>query len=849
MKVHELHVFPRLPELLRPLEFLAKNLWFSWNWEAVRLFLRLDPEVWEKSWHNPVAMLGLLSPEALEAAAQDDSFVAELERVYEEFSKYLARPTWFQDAYSSEDDFLVAYFSMEYGLDEGLPIYSGGLGMLAGDHLKSSSDLGVPLVGVGLLYQKGYFQQRLNLDGWQQEVYPDNDWYNMPVTLERDAEGNPIRVDVDLLGEKVYAQVWRVQVGRTPLYLLDTNLPENRPHHRGITDQLYGGDRDKRIRQEIVLGIGGVRALEALGLRPTVYHMNEGHSAFLAIERIRSLMKQWKLSFHEARELVWATNVFTTHTPVPAGNEHFDPNLVRKYLEPMLPELGISWSEFLAFGQEEPGISPTYCLTVLALKLSAFCNGVSRLHGQVSRNMWRKLWPGLPEPEIPIKHITNGIHTRSWISHDMAALYDRYLGPKFVEEPADQKVWERVDLIPDGELWRVHEIRKQRLIAFARRRLREYYRRQGASLQSIQAAEEVLDPNALTIGFARRFAAYKRADLILRDPERLRRILTNPERPVQIIFAGKAHPQDHEGKKLIRRIVHFARDPGLRRHIVFLEDYDVAVARYMVQGVDVWLNNPRRPLEASGTSGMKAAANGAINVSILDGWWDEAYRPEVGWAIGSGEIYASAEEQDYVESQLLYELLENEIVPLFYERDKIGLPRGWIRMMKESIKSLAAYYNTHRMVREYTELFYLPAHHYHRRLFQENGDPARKLAAWRKRVAQYWSEVKVVAEGEIPEEGIRVGDRIRLRARVRLGELTPEDVTVQAIVGPMDTRCQIYEPYAYEMELKESDGPEYVYECEVECKRSGRTGFAVRVLPHHPDLVHPFTPVLVTWEQ
>lgn len=848
MKVHELHVFPRLPELLRPLEFLARNLWFSWNWEAVRLFLRLDPEAWEKAYHNPIAMLGMLSPETLEAAAQDDSFVAELERVYEQFSKYLARTTWFQETYPAEDDFLVAYFSMEYGLDEGLPIYSGGLGILSGDHLKSASDLGVPLVGVGLLYQRGYLQQRLNLDGWQQEHYTDNDWYRMPVTLEKDAAGHPVKVSVDLAGDRVWAQVWRVQVGRTPLYLLDTNLPENPPQHRGITGQLYGGDRDMRIRQEIVLGIGGGRALDALGLRPTVYHMNEGHSAFLALERIRSLMSRWGLTFDQARELVWATNVFTTHTPVPAGNEHFDPNLVRKYLEPLTKELGISWSEFLALGQEEPGVSPTYCLTVLALKLSAFCNGVSRLHGSVSRNMWRKLWPGLPEPEIPISHITNGIHTRTWISHDMAELYDRYLGPKFVEEPADQKVWERVDLIPDGELWRVHEIRKERLIAFARRRLREYYRRQGASLQSIQAAEEVLDPHALTIGFARRFAAYKRADLILKDPDRLRRILTNPERPVQIIFAGKAHPQDNDGKELIRRIIHFARDPGLRRHIVFLEDYDLAVARYMVQGVDVWLNNPRRPLEASGTSGMKAAANGAINVSILDGWWDEAYRPGVGWAIGSGEVYADPAEQDYVESQLLYELLENEIVPLFYDRDKIGLPRGWIRMMKASIKSLAGYFNTHRMVREYTERFYLTAHHYYRRLFQDNGAPAKRLAEWRRKVSAQWSGVSVVADGEIPEEGIKTGDRIQLKAVVRVGQLTKDDVTVQAVVGPMDSQGQILIPEVHEMEFVGQDGDALRYQCEIECTRAGRLGYAVRVLPHHPDLVHPFTPVLVAWE-
>ncbi len=848
MKVRQFHVVPRLPQLLRPLEILAKNLWFSWNWEAVRLFLRLDPITWEKAYQNPVAMLGMLPPETFEEAANDDSFVAELERVYENFSKYLSAPTWFQEAFPDDQKLQVAYFSMEYGLDEGLPIYSGGLGILSGDHLKSSSDLGIPLVGVGLLYQKGYLRQVLNLDGWQQEVYPDNDWYSMPVTLERDAAGNPVKVFVDLLGQPVYAQVWRVQVGRTPLYLLDTNLPENPPEHRHITDQLYGGDRDMRIRQEIVLGVGGVRALAALGLRPTVYHMNEGHSAFLALERIRNLVTRYGFSYKEARELVWATNVFTTHTPVPAGNEHFDPDLVRKYLEPMAREIGLSWEEFLALGQEIPGSSPTYCMTVLALRLSAFCNGVSKLHGQVSRNMWKNIWPGLPEPEIPIGSITNGIHTRSWISHDLANLFDRYLGPKFVEEPADQRIWERVDLIPDGELWRTHEIRKERLIGFVRRRLRDYFRRQGASLRAIQEAEEVLNPEVLTIGFARRFAAYKRADLIFKDPERLIKILTDPDRPAQIIFAGKAHPQDTQGKEIIRKIIRYARDPRLRNHVVFVEDYDIAVARYLVQGVDVWLNNPRRPLEASGTSGMKAAANGALNVSVLDGWWDEAYRPEVGWAIGSGEVYDNPEEQDYVESQLLYNLLENEIIPLYYERDKSDLPRGWIKMMKASIKSLAGYFNTHRMVREYTERFYLDAHRTGEKLSQDNGAPAKQLATWRDKVAAAWPQVRIQADGEVPEE-IHTGDGFPVKAYVTLGNLTPDDLTVQVVIGPLDSDFNIVEPHTQDMEFVEQKDGTATYATEVQCTHSGRVGYAVRVLPHHDNLVHPYTPPLVTWEQ
>jgi starch phosphorylase len=848
MRVRHFHVRPNIPKELAPLQEIARNLWFSWNWEAVQLFIRLSPSLWEKSYQNPVLMLGTLPQADLIAAAKDESFVANVERVYHSFQQYLQSPSWFSEAHGAEGRVQVAYFCCEYGIDEGLPIYSGGLGVLSGDHLKSASDLGVPLVGVGLLYQKGYFRQILSLDGWQQELYPDNDWYNMPVAMETRKDGTPLEIEVDIGGEPVRARVWRVDVGRTPLYLLDSNLRGNSDRSREITSTLYGGDREMRIRQEILLGVGGVRALKALGCAPTVYHMNEGHSAFLIVERIRDLMSSRKIPFAEAREIVFATSVFTTHTPVPAGNEQFDPELLRKYLEPEARPLGLPWEELLTLGQSNPSRGKDFGMTVFALRSAAFANGVSKLHGQTSRRMWKELWPALPETEVPIRSVTNGIHTRSWISHEVAELFVRYLGPRFLEKPADHSVWERVEAIPPVELWRIHEVRRERLVFFARKRLREQLRRQGAGQALQRAAEEVLSPDALTIGFSRRFATYKRANLLFLQPERLIRLLADEKRPVQIIFAGKAHPQDLPAKEIIRSVKHFATDPRVRHRMVFVEDYDINVARYMVQGVDVWLNTPRRPLEASGTSGMKAAANGALNVSVLDGWWDEGYSPDVGWAIGSGELYGNPEEQDRVECEALYNLLENEIVPMFYERDRGGLPRAWIAMMKASMRKLGAFFNTQRMVREYSESSYLPAHRGGVRLSADLCAAAKALAAWRSRVASAWPGVSIRVDDIRRHKDMRVGDTVGATVRVRLGNLSPDDVTVEIWHGPYTAAGGIRQGSVLPAFHEKREGDEEIYRVEVPCVSSGRYGFAARVVPRHRDLVNPFTPLLLTWE-
>jgi len=849
MKIRQINVHPNLPEKIAKLRDLAMNMWFSWNWEALRLFIRLSPDMWEKSYQNPVLMLGSLSPQELQAAAADDAFVADLERLYRRFTDYLGRTTWFQQVHHDETNCLIGYFSAEFGIDEGLPIYSGGLGILAGDHLKSSSDLGIPLVGVGLLYQKGYLRQILNLEGWQREGYPLNDWYNMSVRQETGPKGEPLTIAVDYAGTAVRARIWSVSVGRNRLILLDTNIPENPLEHRAITDQLYGGDRDMRIRQEILLGIGGARALKALGIEPTVYHMNEGHSAFMALERIRDLMVSRKLNFTEAKEVVWATNVFTTHTSVPAGNEIFELPLMEKYFSRLVRDMGLSWQEFLALGQDGVGGRTGFCLTILALRLAAFANGVSQLHGTVTRKLWSHLWENLPAFEVPITHITNGIHTRSWISHDMSDLLERYLGPKFVEEPGDEEVWSRVDRIPESELWRVHQDRRERLVFFARKRLKKQLARLGAGPAAMHATEEALNPRVLTIGFARRFTAYKRANLLLRNPRRLVEILKNKERPVQLIFAGKAHPMDIEGKEMIKKAVNFANDPEVAGQVVFLEDYDINVARYLMQGVDVWINTPRRPLEASGTSGMKAAANGALNLSVLDGWWCEGYSPDVGWSIGAGEEYNDPAEQDNVESEVLYKILEREVAPLFYERDKSDLPRQWIAMMKASIQKLAAHFNSRRMVRDYVEEFYLPAHRAGQKLLAGNAAQARALSAWRETLAANWSSIELSGEPMSQEAQILAGDHVPVRVKAKLGKLNPEDVAVQVYYGVLDAADEIASGTAMDLDVRSKQGDTYVYGGEVFTERSGRYGFTFRAIPRHPELVHPYTPLMLTWER
>jgi starch phosphorylase len=796
-------------------------------------------------------MLGSIGQENLEAAAADEGFLSHLDRAVANLDTYMSGgTTWFRRKHGAYKSPLVAYFSAEFGVTECLQIFAGGLGVLAGDHTKSASDLGVPFIGVGLLYRQGYFRQYLNEAGRQQAAYDENDFLNLPLMLERYDDGSPIVVETPHPGRKVCAQVWKAQVGRVPLYLLDTNLPANLPEDRVITHQLYGGDAETRIRQEIILGIGGFRALNALNLNPDVYHMNEGHSAFLAIERIRQLMEKSGLNFQQALETTRAGVVFTTHTPVPAGHDYFSRDLVQRYFGEYLSQMGISVDDVMALGKQNPDDhKEPLSMTVLALRTSSYNNGVSKLHGEVSRKMWQSLWRAVPELEVPITSITNGIHIQSWVSRDMKELYDRYLGPRWRTEPADSKIWQRADQISGEELWRTHERRRERLVSFCRRRLQEQLGKRGASQKALEIAGEVLDPEALTIGFARRFATYKRATLLLRDPERLAQILNDPKRPVQIIMAGKAHPHDEPGKDLIQEIVELARKDEFRRRLVFIENYDMTVARYLVQGCDIWLNTPRRPREASGTSGMKAAANAVLNLSILDGWWDEAYTPHVGWAIGRREKYDDPEYQDQVEADAMYGLLESEIVPEFFDRGLDGLPRRWITRMKANIAALSHRFNTHRMVGEYTERFYLPAAERYSLISQDNLSPAKELAAWKARIKQNWPKIVIKDLISDLNDQIKVGSEFQVSANIYLGDLTPDDVKVELYLGQVSSEGEFLAAKALEMEeVTENGNQEYVYKTkEVVCCSSGLHGYTVRVLPYHPNLPTSFIPGLIHW--
>jgi starch phosphorylase len=716
--------------------------------------------------------------------------------------------------------------------------------------MKSVSDLGAPLVGVGLLYQKGYFQQYVNADGWQQERYERNDFYNMPLGLERQKDGEPVTVSVEVAGRDVHAQVWRVQVGRARLYLLDTNVGANNEQDQKIGDYLYGGDREERIKQELMLGIGGLRAVRAFGIEPDVVHMNEGHSAFVALERIRTLMEDQGLTFTEARAACTAGNVFTTHTPVPAGFDLFSPELMRKYIMPLCESAGIDFNRIMRLGRAEPAdVRAPFNMAVFAARNSGFVNGVSGLHGEVSRGLFHNLTPDVPVHEIPIGHITNGVHARSWTSPEMGQLFDRYLGDRWVNEPAEPAIWEKVREIPDGALWQVHQSRRERLVAYARRKLRSHLAARGGSEPDVAVADEVLDPDALTIGFARRFATYKRATLLLSDPERLKRILRHPARPVQIVFAGKAHPKDEAGKRFIQKIVHFLQDPDVRRRMVFLEDYHIGTARKLVAGVDIWLNTPRRPLEASGTSGMKVVFNGGLNFSVLDGWWAEAFRPDVGWAIGGGEDYTETDYQDQVESEALYHTLETEIVPLFYNRDADGLPREWIARMKAAVAHLGPVFNTNRMVREYFEKYYLNAASDHARMAADGHRAARAQARWQERIYEHWDGVSVDSTEMLdPPVDRPVGSTLRVRAVIHLGGLMPGDVAVEAYAGPADERQEITRGAPHRMEWKKDGGSgRHVFEGLITCVVSGQHGFLVRVRPYLEGVKTMFFPVC--WEK
>jgi starch phosphorylase len=833
-----------LPDALKVLVTLALNLRWSWDTRTVDLFRWVDGEAWERSGHDPMRMLGLVSSERYEQLLEDGPFMSFLETVADDLAAYLEKPRWYQSR-TEDPPGTIAYFSPEFGVSEAVPIYSGGLGVLAGDHLKAASDLGVPLVAVGLLYREGYFRQHLNADGWQQERYPALDPHGMPLTLLRGDHGAPLSIEVDLAGITCTAQIWLAQVGRVPLLLLDCDVEDNRAEERAVTDRLYGGGSEHRLRQEIVLGIGGLRALQAAGYEATVFHSNEGHAGFMGLERIRQLVTERGLTFDEAIEAVRAGAVFTTHTPVPAGIDVYDVEAMERYFATFAASCGVTFEELLGLGHSPTDdLTAGFNMAVMGFRLAARSNGVSKLHGRVSREIFSPLWPAVPGDEVPIGSITNGVHLPTWLGAEMAQVLDRRFPPEWQESGGGR--WDRVQEIPDAELWRARDRARERLVYFVRERLRRQLQASGVSDSEAAWTDDVFDPGVLTIGFARRFAPYKRGTLLLSDIDRLKRLLLSGERPIQVVLAGKAHPLDDPGKELIRQLVHFAADPEVRGRFAFIEDYDMEVGRVLTSGVDVWLNNPRRPMEASGTSGMKAALNGVINVSVLDGWWDECYDGRNGWAIGTVDTFADHDYQDRVEASALYDLLERDVVPRFYDRPEGPVPRRWIERIKSSVSSLGPAVTADRMVRDYVTELYEPAAAQAGALAENGYEPTRSLAAWKARIRGAWSEIKVLeVEGVVAPA--QLGDSRSVSATVRTGDLSTDDILVQLAHGPVGANGELVGPSLGRMEAKYCADGTCVYEGSFDATSPGLYGFAVRVLPAHEDLGNPMDLGLVAW--
>jgi len=842
-------VSPVLPERIKGLKDIANNLWWTWDAEARELFRRLDPDLWEEVHHNPILALSRIKQEVLEARAEDESYLYQMDRILEQLQYSLQKKTWFNIEKKYDKPLNIAYFSMEYGITESLAIYSGGLGVLSGDHLKSSSVLGIPLHAVGLSYQNGYFQQSINVDDWQEEKVAVNDYYNLPLSLVENEEGKRLLIDLPFPGRTVFAQIWKAEVGRIPLYLLDTNIDENSDGDRKITSELYGGNKEMRIQQELLLGMGGVRALKEVGTPAYVCHLNEGHSAFSGLERIRSLIKESNLSFYEALEVVKSSSIFTTHTPVEAGIDLFSPELIEKYFKDYCKDVGISINDLLALGRKDPkDIKEDFSMAILAIKLSLKTNAVSELHGVIARKMWKSLWPDILTEEIPITSVTNGIHHAAWISGEMANLYDRYLGPEWSSKPGGKDTWKKVHQIPDGELWRTHERRRERLVGFVRRSIVRQYKDLGKPQHEIERVKSVLNTEALTIGFARRFATYKRAALIFSDPDRLARIINNKERPVQIIFAGKAHPQDIEGKKLIQKILKLSHEEKFYQSVIFIENYDMNVARYLVQGCDLWLNNPRRGLEACGTSGMKATVNGGLNFSTLDGWWDEIYHPGIGWAIGEREVYDDLEYWDQQEANKLYNVLEKEIIPAFYYRDTDGLPRDWIHRVKNSIVDICPVYNTNRMLRDYTEQLYYPASERAFEMRSNSFSLPKEMAKWKKHMRDRWNSIRFLRVDAGSTKELSVKSTLDINAEIYLDGISPHEIELQIYYGKVDINGAIIGGKLVSMELETEVGAnKFRYKGFLKNWDSGLNGYTVRIIPKHEALSNSFENGLIHW--
>ena len=844
-------VNPQLPKRINKLQEISYNLWWSWNTEFLRLFKIIDIDLWERIEKNPVKFLKLVTQEKLEAVCKNEEFLQQYDAVVENYEDYMkSKSTYFSKKYPNNSNDLIAYFSAEYGLDQILPIYSGGLGILSGDHLKSASDLGLPLVAVGLLYKNGYFHQMINGHGVQETEYHNIDVDMLPITPVTDYEGKDFLIAISLPKKKLYLKAWKINVGRVELYLLDSDIEANIEEYRGITSTLYGGNQETRIMQEIVLGMGGANLLRTLGLKPTVYHMNEGHSAFLTLELIYSLMKEKKISFNIAKDIVSAKTVFTTHTPVPAGNDIFPLELVEKYFNGYWDKLGITKQEFFELGMKpEETQSGGFNMGILALKIAGKKNGVSKLHGAVSRELFSDVWPNIAANESPIGYVTNGIHTCSWLAPNLKKLYNKYLIPFWQDSIYSNDVWNGIKQVPDTELWEAHKSRKQKLIELVKANTIQRLRRCGYHYNDIMQIVSGLNPDALTIGFARRFATYKRATLIFKDLERITQIFSNEDKPIQIIFAGKAHPADKEGQDLIKYIHEISMKPQFKGKIFLLENYNIAMSRYLISGVDVWLNTPRRPMEASGTSGQKASVNGVLNFSVLDGWWAEGYNTKNGWIIGTNAEYKNYEEQDIADSESMYNTLENKIIPIYYDRDENGISKRWIEMMKDSIISTGGRFSTSRMVLEYTEKFYMPLANLYNTYYRDL-DSVAQFDAWKSELYNSWDKIKISQDkGNLDNITMDAGNNIEVKCKVKLPNISVNNIEVQTYYGRIQENGVVDDISIIPMKLidKDEEKNEYMYSAKINLVNGGNYGYTFRAMPKHEMILDSANLNLVKW--
>ena len=848
---NKITVNPQLPKRIEKLSEISNNLWWSWNTRFLRLFKMMDRDLWENCGKNPIKFLKLVSQERLEYAEKNQEFLKEYDKVSKEFEDYMSsKNTWFSSKYPNNKKDLIAYFSAEYGLDETIPIYSGGLGILSGDHLKSASDLGIPLVAVGLLYKNGYFHQKINGYGEQQTHYIDIELDDLPINPVKDSEGNDLKIHVKFQKRKVFLKVWQINVGRVKLYLLDSDIEQNKPEDREVTKRLYGGDQEMRIQQEIILGMGGTNLLtRPLGLNPTIYHMNEGHSAFLILELIKNIIKEKKVSFEVAKDIASSKTVFTTHTPVPAGNDIFPINLMEKYFKDFWPRIGLSREEFLKLGMKPcQDLEPGFNMGIFALKIAGKKNGVSKLHGAVSRELFGDVWPEIAANEAPITYVTNGIHTCSWLAPTLKELYNKYLIPYWQDNIYKDEVWENIKNIPDEQLWEIHQQRKNKLLKIVRDNTINRLRREGYRYEEIMDITSKLNPNALTIGFARRFATYKRATLIFKDLERITQILNNNDKPVQLIFAGKAHPADREGQELIKRIHEISMMPQFKGKIFLLENYNIAMSRYLISGVDVWLNNPRRPLEASGTSGQKASVNGVINFSVLDGWWAEGYNQENGWTIGTNAEYTSYEEQDIADSQSMYRTLEDKIIPTYYQKNDKGVSEKWIKIMKNSIISTGGKYSTARMLVDYTNELYIPLCNLTKKYY-ENVDNVAEFNLWKKNLYINWKDVKITQSNNLNNITLDAGNSIEVKCKVEVPNIDINNIMVQCYYGKILDNGIVEDVSIIPMKQIGENEEEKTYEfaTKIQLNTGGNYGYTFRVMPKHEMILDSANLNLVKW--